>query len=298
VLYASAEDGRLWVSKDAGNSWSLLDAQAPGWIVAAIGSGKHEELLASTDGLFASDDGGRSWRPWSCDFLVDDVAASRDGRTIWVATGTGPDGPPNGGLYRTTNGGKSWTSNFDLPGADVFAVYVDPQDPKLLLVATDAGGISRTLDGGAHFLWRTVSPLQPGMPHGDLVIAFASSLASPHIVWAMTDGSGVFRGDEQGKYWSYSGLKGFDGAYLAADPALPDRLYAGETPLSNCKTHNPHLRPRLTTTGRSWRPITSLPAQMQIEVAPPNGTLYAWCNHTIYTSTNHGTTWATHPRIP
>jgi photosystem II stability/assembly factor-like uncharacterized protein len=54
------------------------------------------------------------------------------------------------GLYKTTDGGDTWSRTTD-PGVIVNDVYVDPRNPKHVLLATDRGGILASEDGAAGF---------------------------------------------------------------------------------------------------------------------------------------------------
>ena len=303
LLYASSDRGTLFVSRDGGAHWLIRSHQVPGWIAADIGSGSSEELLAvSGRGLFASANGGLSWKTWSCSLEVAAISATADGGTVWVGAHVDETSLQGGGLYRTSTAGKSWMSNFNLPDLNVNAVLVDRTNPRIVVVGTEAGGLSRTIDGGAHFEWRTIGQPSTGFPHGEQVTAFAASSADPHILWAGTRANGIFRGIDDARFWSHSGLNGDYVDYLAADQQLRNRLYAGEGASPDCSARNPR-RPGapgtyLTLDGQTWNTIATLPGEMQIEVATPTDTIYAWCNHTIFSTANHGESWRRLSPIP
>lgn len=303
VIYASSDRGTLFVSRDGGSHWSIRNRLAPGWIDTEVGSGSHEELLAVRHpGLFASMNGGRAWRTSSCSFYVDSISASGSGRTIWVATYVDDATQHGGGLFRTTNYGKSWTDGFNLPDNQLNAVLVDPTNPKIVVVGMEAGGVARSVDGGAHFEWRTIGKPSLGFPHGVQVTAFAASAADPGVIWAGTRDNGVFRGVGDGRFWSLSGLKGDYVDYLAADQRLANRVYAGEGQLSPCAVHQSLRRggpaTYLTRDGRAWQRVAMLPGEFHLAVATSTDTVYAWCNHTILSSVNHGKTWQRLTPIP
>jgi hypothetical protein len=302
VVYASSDRGALFVSSDGGTRWSVRNRRAPGWIDAEVGSGEHEELLANNQpGLFASHDGGRTWTTLSCNFYVADISASPNGSVIWVATYVDDSGQ-GGGLFRSTNYGKSWSGDFDLPDVQLNAVLVDPTNPKVVLVGIEAGGIARSADGGAHFEWRTIGRPSLGFPHGIQVTEFAASPAAPHIVWAGTRQNGIYRGINDGKFWSHRGLPGDYLDYLAADQRVANRVYAGEGQIAPCTIHSSRRRGApgtyITRDGRSWHLIAVLPAEMNLADATPTDTIYAWCNHTIFSSANHGANWRPLTPIP
>ncbi len=78
-----------------------------------------------------------------------------DANTFWV-------GSPGGGLWKTTNGGTSWTSNTDdLPVLGVSSIVIHPTDPNIMYLGTGDGdgwdtysvGVLKSTDGGA--TWNT-----------------------------------------------------------------------------------------------------------------------------------------------
>src|SRR5439155_8113423 len=73
------------------------------------------------------------------------------------ATGFGAD--PGGHVFKTTDGGASWTDiSGNLPSVPVNAIVVDPDIPQTFYIATDAG-VMVTADGGG-----TWSSLGKGLP--------------------------------------------------------------------------------------------------------------------------------------
>ena len=102
------------------------------------------------------------------------------------------------GLYKTVNGGK----NFErMTGPDVIVndVFVDPQDSKHVLVATDRGGVLSSKDGAASFV-----AANDGFS-GRKVAALLVDRANPERVFAgvVNDKSygGVFVSTNGGKHW-------------------------------------------------------------------------------------------------
>ena len=92
LLYLGVNNGGAWKSADYGRTWTpIFDAQPTGSIGAIavapsnpdilyVGSGESDMRsdIAQGDGMFKSEDGGRTWRHIGlADFKVDDVAALR-----------------------------------------------------------------------------------------------------------------------------------------------------------------------------------------------------------------------------
>lgn len=163
TLLAAAKTGHLgptvFRSTDRGRSWK--EASQPPAFAKAQASEKgravdHTFWLApchanepdawyagtSPQGLFRSDDGGITWRPYSC---INDDPQYRE----WM--GTVQDGTPD--------------------GPKLHSIIVDPRDPKHLYFAMSGGGVHESIDGG-----KTFSPLLKGL---DVVEGFGFDPAQP-----------------------------------------------------------------------------------------------------------------------
>lgn len=217
TLFVAFASGGLWRTDNKGGSWTpLFDRESSMTLGAiAVGDADGEVLWAGTGeanssrtsyagtGIFRSSDGGKSWTNTGLPdshhigkILVD----ARSPDTVFVAA-LGPlytDGGERG-LYRTTNGGKSWTKVLGGPGrTGAVDVVQDPKDPSLLYAALwerdrkpwnflesgPGSGIYRSKDGGS-----TWSRLAGGLPQGDVVgrIGLAVTPARPGTVYAVVD---------------------------------------------------------------------------------------------------------------
>jgi hypothetical protein len=113
------------------------------------------------------------------------VPASADGQTAYV-TFAGYLGSPSRHVFRTTNGGLSFTNiSSNLPDVPVLAMAVDPTDPNDLFVGTDVG-VFRSVNGGAS--WAGFNSGLPNVPVYDLKFH-----ALTKDLWAATYGRGVWR---------------------------------------------------------------------------------------------------------
>jgi photosystem II stability/assembly factor-like uncharacterized protein len=123
------------------------------------------------------------------------------------------------GVYRTTDGGASWTPlGVGLGSSQVAAVALDPATPTRVLAATDQGVWS--VAGGT---WSSVGLTSQS------VTALAFARSHPQTIYAGTLTGGVFRSDDGGTSWTaYSvGLSSVAIARVAVDPTNPDVAYAG-----------------------------------------------------------------------
>lgn len=155
-------------------------------------------------GVFRSTDGGASWvhrsnglprYPGSADAALDVLALAIDPaapQTLWASTIDTSNWTGPGSLYKTTDGGASWTlANAGITAPDTRALLVDPTTPGTLyaasggLDAANPGGVFKSVDGGA--TWRSISL---GLPASSAT-ALALDPADPAILHAGT-GGGVF----------------------------------------------------------------------------------------------------------
>jgi photosystem II stability/assembly factor-like uncharacterized protein len=114
VLYAGSDDGRVWVTKDSGETWTEITAGLP--------FNKHVTKL---------------------------VASKYDPATVYVTLIGREDDDFNPYIYKSTDFGKTWTSiAANIPGGPVNVVREDPKNKLILYAGTDTG-IYVTLDGGS-----------------------------------------------------------------------------------------------------------------------------------------------------
>ncbi len=225
TLFAAFASGGLWRTDNKGGSWTpLFDRESSMTIGAfAVGDAEGNVLWTGTGeanssrtsyagtGVFKSVDGGKTWTNTGLrdshhvgKILVD----ARNPDTVFVAS-LGPlytDGGERG-LYRTTDGGKSWAKVLGGPGrTGAIDVVQDSKDPSLLLAALwerdrkpwnflesgPGSGIYRSRDGGT-----TWTRLAGGLPQGDVVgrIGLAVTPARPGTVYAVVDNQARRPGD-------------------------------------------------------------------------------------------------------
>jgi photosystem II stability/assembly factor-like uncharacterized protein len=142
--------------------------------------------------------------------LLTMVYAPSSQQTAYMGTG-------GSGVYKSTNGGTSWTTA-GLTGETVPSIAVDPTNSNLVYAATNTpGSLKISQNGGG--IWTDAS----------LAVTFyslATSLASPGILYAGTS-NGIY--SYQAGTWVNLGLEGMAVTALATDPVQPDKIFAGTT---------------------------------------------------------------------
>jgi photosystem II stability/assembly factor-like uncharacterized protein len=162
---------------DGGDVRSLsYDPQTPDHLYLGTGTGT----------IYSSKDDGHSWVRFAHlgegdSYVLDHIVVNpRDSKIIYVAAWS-VENQQTGELFRTEDGGKSWTSLAAMKGKSIRALAIAASDSKVL-VAGALDGVYRTRDGGD--TWQRLSPL------ADTQIKNVESIAidpkDPNVVYAGT----------------------------------------------------------------------------------------------------------------
>jgi photosystem II stability/assembly factor-like uncharacterized protein len=233
-------------------------------------------VAAASGGLWKSTDRGHTlssiW-PASYPQAIGAVATAGDG-SIYV--GTGEANPGGGsityegdGVYRSTDGGRTWKNVGLVHSATVSFISVDPADPKRIFVAATGSlfrpggerGVYRSTDGGRTWA-RTLNGANATTGANDVVI----DPKNPKRVWATLwdrrrepdlrryggTGSGLYRSGDGGTTWkrleNVTAPTPGDDIGLKNDPRLgrigvgvapsrPDRVYVQTSTYSQFGNH-------------------------------------------------------------
>lgn len=205
-------------------------------------------------GVWKSDDYGRTWNPIFDHEPTQSIGAiavaQSDPNVVYVASGEGlhrPDLSVGDGIYKSTDGGKSWTHLGLRDGYQIPAIAVDPRDSNRVFAAVlghpygpnEERGLFRSTDGGQ--TWQKVIYKDENTGASDVEI----DPADPDIVYASMwevregpwedgnevngTGGGLFKTTDGGNTWHplTKGLpKDLSQIYVAIAPSEPQRLYA------------------------------------------------------------------------
>ena len=262
--YVAAGSGNLWKTQNAGTTWTpifdhygsysigcvSLDPQNPDIVWVGTGEDVGGRHVGYGDGVYVSHDGGGSFVNvglQGTEHLSKILIHPGDSRTIWVAA-QGPLWNEGGerGLYRTTDGGKSWTLVLSAgPWTGCTDVVADPSNPDVLYAALHQrhrtvaallntgpeSGIYKSTDGGV--TWGKLSRGLPGQDMGK--ISLAVSPQKHNVVYASIElpdrKGGTWRSEDFGASWSNVSdfVSGGTGPHyyqeIWADPHRFDCLY-------------------------------------------------------------------------
>ena len=305
--------------------WRCIGPHRAGRTVGASGiPGKPNVFCIGVNngGVWKTTDYGRVWKPifddqptGSIGFLA--VAPSRP-ETIYVGTGEGlqrPDLSTGDGMFKSTDGGKTWRHIGLSDAQQIPSIIVDPKNPDRVFVAAlghpygpnEERGIFRTLDGGK--TWKKV--LYKDANTGGAALAFDPQ--NPQIVWAdlwegrqapwengefSGPGSGLYKSTDGGETWTQktNGLPGFvDGlgrigfSIAATHPKIM---------LATVEARQGGGIYRSEDGGDSWNPVSDDRRLWgrgndfaEIKIDPKNPDVVYVGNVACYKSTDGGKTW-------
>lgn len=265
VWYVATASSNVWKTENRGTTWTpifddypsystgaiAIDPSDPGVIWLGTGENTSQRSVGWGDGVYKSVDGGRSWRNTglrTSEHIGKVLIDPRDSDVVYAAAMGGLWAPGGDrGLFKTTNGGTSWTPVLQISEHTGIAdVHLDPRNPDILyavayqrrrhvgvLVAGGPeSGVWKSTDAGA--TWREITD---GLPSGDLGrIALAVSPVDPDVLYALAaaseDRSGFYRSPNRGESWTrMSDYIVVDPQYygeLYPDPHRMDRVYAAD----------------------------------------------------------------------
>ena len=204
------------------------------------------------------------------------VAAPTDPQRLYMST----DG---NGIYRSDDGGATWSMTAGPPPEYGYGLAVDPTDPGVVYAGGN-GKLMKTADGGG--TWTDITGTMPHAWFMDVVVDPTSHLT----VYAASQGGGVFKSTDGGGTWNKisTGLPQQVVNMLLLDPWAHTTLYAGTASSGLYMTSDG---------GATWTPSSGSPQYFSWGgglVADPGtpGTLYAAARgNDVFKSTDGGTTW-------
>src|SRR5881296_1281984 len=236
VVYIGAASGGIWKTEDGGMQWRPVFDSEPAQAIGAlaIAPSAHNVVWAGTgetffirsmtalgNGVYRSSDAGRSWRHMGLDSTgrIARIVIHPTDPDIVLACALGRAYGPQQqrGVYRTTDGGRTWTRALFVDANTGCAdLAIDPGDPNTLFAGMwqfevktwhlQSGGPGSGLwvsrDGGA--TWKRLAG--HGLPDAKHVvgkIAVAVAPSNPNTVYALIEDQdpALYRSDDRGNTW-------------------------------------------------------------------------------------------------
>ena len=261
TLYVGAAGGGVWKSTDGGTSFKpvfdeniqsigavTVDDANPQTVWVGTGESWVRNSVSVGNGVYKSTDGGATWTNLGLgdtEHIARIAVHPKKSDVVHVcATGHAWDANEERGVFRTTDGGKSWKKvlyvDKDTGCADITQ---DPGDPNVLYAGMwqyrrqpdmfnsggPGSGLYRSKDGG-----ETWEKLTSGLPKGHLGrIAVAVAPSRPSTVYAVVEAkkTALYRSDDLGEHWREVNdsfnvqVRPFYFAHLVVDPTNHERVY-------------------------------------------------------------------------
>ena len=266
TFYMGVASGGLFKTTDAGANWfpitdgkvplgstgsvAVADAD-PNVIYLGTGSDDIRSNVSTGRGIYKSIDGGQTWS-FAGLSKTGQIGAVRihptDVNTVWVAAIGDAFKPSNDrGVYKSTDGGKSWRRTLYVSDSTGAAdLEVNPADPNIvyawmwrgerkpwtIISGAREGGFYKSLDGGE--TWKKITNGLPSELIGKANLAV--TVANPSRVYALVEalpGGGLYRSDDAGESWKLISsnpqmiTRPFYYVALAADPTNANVVYGG-----------------------------------------------------------------------
>jgi len=333
-----ANKGSIYKSTDGAENWTLIyntgiDTEAMIYTIAIDPTNSQVMYAATSTGIYKSVDAGANWvskntnlphgltmriviNPENTDILYSTLWAE-PGSAIW-----------QGGVYKSTDGGDSWTSiNTGLPGVvgnvsgfttNYINLSINEQNPEVLYVGnipwTPDPGVYKTTNGGDTWTWvsradspnqniemgwinegqASAAPMAMALDQQDTSrLYFATSM---HLF--TTDNAGetwfnVYTNDQGNGYWKGTGFETTVAQTIAVDPSNSDNVYVGYWDIGFFKSLDGGITFKRSITGMNYTENT-----FDIIVDPDNSAiLYAACGWwdsnegEVYKSIDYGASW-------
>ncbi|MCU1233877.1 MAG: hypothetical protein JWP63_1844 [Candidatus Solibacter sp.] len=267
TFYFGSVGGGVWKTTNTGMTWQpIFDGQPiasigaiavapsdPNVIYVGTGESDIRSQIGFGDGVYKSTDAGKTWtnvglrdsRQIAC-IRID----PRNPDLVYVAVLGHVYGPhPERGVFRSTNGGRTWTKVLDR-GNETGAVdlALDPTDPRTIYATVwnarrsvwstyaplegPGSGLFKTTDGGDHWTPLTAH----GLPESQWGRSGVTVAPGGKRVYALIDAApgaaGLYRSEDAGATWQHTSAdpritsRAWYFSGITVDPKNPDLVYA------------------------------------------------------------------------
>ena len=265
IMYVGTASGGIWKSTSGGIKWEpifekeltasigaiAIQQSNPSVIWAGTGEGNPRNSLNGGFGIYKSLDAGNTWKAMGLEktrhihrVIIDPTTPN----TVYVAAIGSPWGEhKERGVYKTTDGGKTWKqilyNNIKTGAADLI---MDPSNPNKLIATMwehkrdpwffksggKGSGLYITHDGGEN--WKEITEKE-GFPKGELGrIGVAISNSNPDVIYALVEANknALYKSEDGGFKWKKVndkpgiGNRPFYYSEIYVDPQNENRVYS------------------------------------------------------------------------
>ena len=285
----------LFKSTDGGTTWKQLTNGLPGSndglgrIGIEVSQGDPKRLYAvvgatKNAGIYRSDDGGESWRLMN----TDNRLWGRDGDFNEIRSD--PKNPDvvyvaNVVTWKSTDGGKSWASFRGAPGGDDYhRVWINPDDGKTILIASDQGAIVTVNGGQSWSSWYNQPSAQFYHVNADndfpyRVCGGQQESGSACVRSRSDDGQITFHD------WHPSGVEEY--GYAVPDPLDPNIVFGGKLERYDRRTGQVTQVAPKPLRGPGYRVVRTQP----VVFSPVDAHILYFASNTVWKTNDRGQSW-------
>jgi len=325
--YVAVASGGVWKTTNHGTTYSpifdgqgsysigcvTIDPSNPHTIWVGTGENNNQRSVAYGDGVYKSDDGGKSWINVGLkksEHIGKIIVHPTNSNIVYVAA-YGPLWSEGGdrGLYKTEDGGKKWTKVLEIDEhTGISDIVMDSRNPDIIYAAAHqrrrhtftyvgggpGSGIHKTIDGGKN--WDKLTSGLPSTTMGR--IGLAISPVNPDYVFAMIeaeqDKQGFYRSTNRGASWTKMSKHKTSGNYyqeIICDPVDLDKVFSMDTWLHHTEDGGKTFQ----KTGEKSKHVDNHCIWIN-----PNNTNH-WivgCDGGLYETWDHAANWQYKPNLP
>ncbi|HEX8725644.1 MAG TPA: hypothetical protein VF737_09665 [Gemmatimonadaceae bacterium] len=284
TYYVGTADGGIFRTTNGGITWTAefqhqhalsigalaVDPVNPEVVWAGTGEGNVRNNVSFGDGVFRSTDGGAHWTSMglaNTRQIPRIVIDPNDPNTVFVAAMGNPwKDDPERGVFRTQDGGKTWTKVLYIsPAVGASDIAIDPVNPEVLYASTyefrrtpwsfsDGGpedAIYKSIDGGTTWT-RLVGHGLPTTPISRVGLAIAPSQHDRVYAAIGSSEGSVWRSDDAGEHWQMvsddqeANVRSFYFSHVAVDPTNPEHVFTLSMFLMDSHDGGKHFTPIAT----------------------------------------------------
>jgi photosystem II stability/assembly factor-like uncharacterized protein len=309
---------------DTDLTWRLIGPFRGGRVLAVSGvpgEAEHFYFGAVNGGVWETRDAGRTWQPIFDSQPVGSIGAlaiaPSNPSVIYVGTGEADmrsDIAQGDGMYKSIDGGKSWSHIGLADSQQIAKILVDPANPDLLFVAAlghpygpnAERGVFRSRDGGKS--WQRIlsrndddtGAIDLAFEPGNANVIYAALWQTRRTPWSVYPpsngaGSGLFKSTDGGEHWTalQQGLPKKPGRIgIAVAPNKPQRVYAVVDAEDGGMYRSDDGGATWIRAGSDTRIWSRGWYFGGITVEPDDAGVVYSCNVNLYRSNDAGTTWA------
>ena len=265
IMYVGTASGGLWKSTSGGIKWTpvfekevsasigavAIQQSNPSVVWVGTGEGNPRNSLNGGYGIYKSLDGGKTWMSMGLEktrHIHRIVIDPTNPDIVYVGAIGSPWGEhPERGVFKTTDGGKTWenilfvnnkTGTADLvmdptnPNKLIAAMWEHKRDPWFFNSGGEGSGLYITYDKGKN--WKKVTE-EDGFPKGNLGrIGVAIAPNKPNIVYALVEAekNALYKSEDGGFKWKKIndkddiGNRPFYYSEIYVDPQNENRVYS------------------------------------------------------------------------